>query len=330
MSDYIEKFPIYHVTEDASEEPEPQGAKPKFWFQNSAGIRILYKQCRENTGEAWAEKAAEQLATVLGLPCAQYDLAVWKDKKGVITPSFYSGDARLKPGNELLDVAVMRYKQHSDNIRKAYMHTVSVAMDTIRKMNVSLPASETWREVRGIETAGDLFTGYLLLDAWIGNGDRHHENWAIVERREENRFIGELAPTYDHASSLGRELRDKERVERMKTLDNNRTLEAYCSKTKSAFYNEGDWSKWILTKDAPRAATPKPISPLDAFRAASLLCPAASDIWLGRLQAVTEADEQQIFAKFPAEWITEPSSQFALKMLCRNQNELMKIRKELP
>ena len=27
----------------------------------------------------------------------------------------------------------------------------------------------------------DLFVGYLLLDSLIGNTDRHHENWAILQ-----------------------------------------------------------------------------------------------------------------------------------------------------
>jgi hypothetical protein len=39
----------------------------------------------------------------------------------------------------------------------------------------------------GITTAIDTFVGYLLLDAWIGNGDRHHENW---------RFIATVDPQY--------------------------------------------------------------------------------------------------------------------------------------
>jgi hypothetical protein len=35
----------------------------------------------------------------------------------------------------------------------------------------------------GIQKAVDVFVGYLLLDAWIGNGDRHHENWGIVRMK---------------------------------------------------------------------------------------------------------------------------------------------------
>ncbi|MEG3898961.1 MULTISPECIES: hypothetical protein [unclassified Microcoleus] len=46
-----------------------------------------------------------------------------------------------------------------------------------------------------------------MLDAWIGNTDRHHENWGFVEVRASKtpQVIAHLAPTYDYASSLGRE-----------------------------------------------------------------------------------------------------------------------------
>ena len=47
-----------------------------------------------------------------------------------------------------------------------------------------------------------------MLDALIGNTDRHHENWGILVRRGRGVLLGEVAPSFDHASSLGRELRD--------------------------------------------------------------------------------------------------------------------------
>lgn len=48
-----------------------------------------------------------------------------------------------------------------------------------------------------------------MLDAVIGNTDRHHENWGILRKRVGDRWQGMVAPTFDHASSLGRELRDE-------------------------------------------------------------------------------------------------------------------------
>jgi hypothetical protein len=57
----------------------------------------------------------------------------------------------------------------------------------------------------------------MTLDALIGNTDRHHENWGMLQYSTENmpndadrRLI--IAPSFDHASSLGRELRDEKRA----------------------------------------------------------------------------------------------------------------------
>ena len=38
--------------------------------------------------------------------------------------------------------------------------------------------------------------------------DRHHENWGILRERIATGWLDCLAPTFDHASSLGRELVD--------------------------------------------------------------------------------------------------------------------------
>jgi hypothetical protein len=50
-----------------------------------------------------------------------------------------------------------------------------------------------------------LFPGYLMLDALIGNTDRHHENWGarVLAGLGNGRRMAVLAPTYDHASSEG-------------------------------------------------------------------------------------------------------------------------------
>ena len=46
--------------------------------------------------------------------------------------------------------------------------------------------------------SGIFFVGYVLLDAWIANQDRHHENWGALRHGDELR----LAPTFDHGASL--------------------------------------------------------------------------------------------------------------------------------
>ena len=61
---------------------------------------------------------------------------------------------------------------------------------------------------------------YLVLDALIGNTDRHHENWGLLlelpsaisgSPEGKVRLAVSVAPTFDHASPLGRELLDPAR-----------------------------------------------------------------------------------------------------------------------
>ena len=34
----------------------------------------------------------------------------------------------------------------------------------------------------GVLTAPEVFAGYLVLDAWVANQDRHDQNWAVLHR----------------------------------------------------------------------------------------------------------------------------------------------------
>jgi hypothetical protein len=58
-------------------------------------------------------------------------------------------------------------------------------------------------------TAFDVFAGFLVLDAWDGNQDRHEENGAVLRSP-----AGELslAPSFDHGASLGFLLSEDQRA----------------------------------------------------------------------------------------------------------------------
>ena len=81
---------------------------------------------------------------------------------------------------------------------------------------------------------------YIVLDAFIGNTDRHHGNWGILETRQLHAAcnvgaMSEVAPTFDHASSLGRELTD----ERRKLVLANGKMSEYLRNGHGAVY----WSR---------------------------------------------------------------------------------------
>ncbi len=204
------EFKVIIVTKKNYErrENETMGSKPKFWFKHEELDLCLYKQARQNIGEDWAEKVAAELCELLGLPHAVYKLAkTWEGNRGVVSPYFLPEGGTLVHGNEILTPIVPNYP--TSGAYKVSQHTIDIVFRVIEDESVNLPLGAV--QPRGKLTAGEVFVGYLLLDAWIGNGDRHHENWGFIRTASTLGSTLHLAPTYDHASCLGRELTDEKR-----------------------------------------------------------------------------------------------------------------------
>lgn len=301
-------FPVIAVPTDAASDTEAMGTKPKFWFYHPELGRCLYKQSRPNTGEDWAEKIASELCGLLGLPCAAIELATWNSGFGTVSPSFVPPTGTLIPGNDILAPLVPDYPRfQAFNVSQ---HTLDIVLNAISSSVVELPLN--WTPPNGIATATETFVGYLMLDTWIGNTDRHHENWGFVEVRATKtlQVTGHLAPTYDHASSLGRELLDSKRLERL----NNNAVAAYAVKCRSAFY--------AVVGDK------KALSPLDAFQAAARRYPQAARVWQERLKSVSAADTLAIFDRISGERISEAAKAFARQILEINRHRLLLLGEE--
>lgn len=67
----------------------------------------------------------------------------------------------------------------------------------------------------------------------VANTDRHHENWALLLTDDRS---PQLAPSFDHASSLGFQLSDDERQDRLDTTDSGRTVEAFARRGRSRHF----------------------------------------------------------------------------------------------
>ncbi len=219
-----DKFPIITISPEAPEESEAMGTKEKFWFHHEELDLCLYKKARQNTGEDWSEKIASELCKLIKLPHAEYELASFNNEKGTISKSFLLNNSSLITGNEILAQIFLDYPEDINDLSQ---HTLSNIFSVFTNNSVDLPLN--WIPLAGIKTAIDTFIGYLLLDAWIGNSDRHHENWAFIDCEGKSY----LAPTYDHASSLGRNESDERRKKRLTTKDKGFSVEAYANKCNS-------------------------------------------------------------------------------------------------
>ena len=149
--------------------------------------------------------------------------------------------------------------------------------------------------------------GYLLLDAWIGNSDRHHENWAILQR-DDGRF---LSPSYDHASSLGRNEPDARMAGRLRGTDPRSTVEAYANKCRSALYE---------TPDAVH-----PMTTRDAFAFAVKNRATAGEYWLSRLRALDDQRASEILESIPDERCSAVHRRFASRILEINRRHLLAL-----
>lgn len=298
-------YPIVSVPDNAPDQMEQLGTKYKFWYRDEQGRRCLFKEGRPGTGENWAEKVCCELCALLGIPHGHYELAVWKEHKGVVTPTFVPEGGRLVFGNELLAEFIPRYE--GERRVRARKHTLVRVMAVMRLGGAGIEMPTGFVPPPEIENVAGLFIGYLMLDALVSNQDRHDENWGLIWLPD-GRVT--LAPTFDHASSLGRNERNETRLERLTTGDRGRSVDRYVERARSALY------------DRPGE---KAYTTLEAFDEAARFpeTRAAKAYWLARLAAVRVAEFRSILDNIPPTEISDPARAFALRMLEINRERLL-------
>lgn len=288
---------------------EQLGTKEKFWFYYShdAVNLQLFKYSRAGTGEHWSEKCAAEFCHLLNIPHATYDLAQYNGRFGVVTQNIIPPGFRMVMGNEVLHSSTKDYPRpllSGEKPVRIREHTVTRVLGCLDKESILPPPSEY---DLGSLNAADVFCGYLMLDALISNQDRHHENWAIMLNNETGEQF--LCPTYDHAASLGREMLDDERIERLKTKDKNRQIPYFVSKARSELFKTKTDKKTLLT--------------VEAFQHAIEGRSTARDHWLGKLSNLTEDSITEVFNQVPESCITEYARKFAALMVIENRRRLL-------
>ncbi|MCX4246809.1 HipA domain-containing protein [Paraliomyxa miuraensis] len=285
---------------------ETMGTKEKFWYRDGSGASWLFKFARRNTGEHWSEKIAAEIGHMLDIPCARVDLATCDGQPGSVSMSFVeTGSGSLVHGNELLQEVDETYP--TVRLRGVSKHTVGAVLQRLKGVDPPRSAESS------LACAADWFVGYLLLDAVIVNSDRHHENWGVLQLASGVRV---LAPSYDHASSLGRELTDGERQRRLETKDPAFEPSGYVSRARSGLYAE--------------VGAKRPLHPADAFRLAGEQHPAAMAIWLSRLRDTGFGGFERIVARVPDTMISDTSRAFTLAVLLAARQNLLDHSNSVP
>lgn len=312
-------FRIIEVREDQVLSEEQMGTKEKFWFlDHSSGHRWLYKHARINkdnvTGEDWAEKAASEIARHVGIPTATVELATFDGRPGIASLDFtrsLAGTGRkivssMLHGNELLH----RLSDAAYPLERSFRiaeHTVDRVLDVLDNPVIFPPAG--FECPSPISTASDMFVGYLALDALIGNTDRHHQNWAIqyIPTVNDERLF--LCPSFDHASSLGRELTERRRESIINSADRKTMITKYIQKAPSAMYA------------AP--GDQQPLSPCEAFWLACKRRQEAGRYWMQRIAELTDIQIVSVFQDFPPERVTVTAKEMAATIISENRARLL-------
>lgn len=248
---------------------------------------------------------ASEIARLISLPAARYGLAVDKSTRGVVSETFLEKNAWLALGNTLLDKVVEGYDGTKRFRQREYrLGTVLALLRRMRYLQVPIGTAQEFENL-GVEY---VFIGYLAFDALIGNTDRHHENWGVVVTGgSDARAHFSLAPTFDHASSLGRNETTDGRARRLTTSDQRDTVEAYAGRARSAFFGPGSAGRPLRQREV--MATLNSLSTTKA---------ALSD-WAARICSLEFETLREIFDSLPPDWIEESAIEFALRMLTANQ-----------
>jgi hypothetical protein len=305
-------FSIIQVPQDAAETTEQLGTKYKFWYEDVFLGRSLFKEGRPNTGENWAERVAVELALVIDLPHAYYELAQFGERFGVVCPSFVPENGRLVHGNEVLGGVRGDAIAHERAYYRDRSHTISRVFSFFRSVGSVLPP-EGFESRPGVKLAIDVFVGYLMFDAWIANQDRHDQNWGLVRG-----FGNEvhLAPSYDHGSSMGRNETDERRLRILETKDVGQQMPAYVRRAASGLYPpKADLAEGKV----------KPMATIDAFMYAMRLRPLAAKHWLKNLSYVPPDFIGQIVSMIPPTHATEVTKEFTARLLQENRNRLLAL-----
>ncbi len=293
-----DQYPIIRVKQEWVSEAEDMGSKDKFWYLRATDEHghWLFKYPRAGTGEHWAEKIAAEVADLMAISHAKVELAIFGEDRGSVTESFAREGYELVHGNQMLARVVQGY-----DLRRTFHQSSHTLANIWRVMD------RVFIEAQGAERAKLRLAEYLVLDALIGNTDRHHENWGTLRRRKDDHWEGFVAPSFDHASSLGRELRD---TQRDRTLAEDR-IGDYVRRGRGAIY----WSE--EERHGP--------SPLELVVRAVREYP---DLFCAALTKVGELDADlvnDLVDRVPTDWMSPSARKFTVALMCYNLAQLQEL-----
>lgn len=278
---------------------EPTGLDPKVWLiKPQADWPWLFKPVPVGpniSGEDWAEVIAADLAGLMGIPHSDAELAFRGEQRGCIVRKFMEKDWELQHGSSLLSEVVPDFDP-KDPDRSGH------SLENIERVLGPL-APPGGSEIPPDFSAFEIFAGYLVFDALIANQDRHSNNWGVL-RPPPGSGSDRLAPSFDHGSSLGFNVRESERVTRLSDG------------------SVSDWARrgWARQLERARGAPRVPLREL-ANEALARAGVAAQRHWRQRVEAVDAQAVDATVSSVPE--LSEATANFAIQVILANRELIL-------
>ena len=161
------------------------GTSSQVWIKNGeTGQIALFKDRKgAQTTDNFSEKIESDIAQIIDLPAAKIDLAIINERIGMVSYLINSGREILVEGIQYISSKYPEYDSY-DLIDKATgkFYSLDMILESVKELNIEK----------------DLFKIFIFYFI-IGNRDRHHSNWAILNNGVDNK----VCPVYDNTSSLG-------------------------------------------------------------------------------------------------------------------------------
>lgn len=173
---------IFIISEEWNEQPwySTGGTRAKKYLVSPDGTAYFFKrsQYKEATDtrpgkdfkyEFWNEIIASEVGILLGFKMLEYNIAIDKEIMGCISESMINFDnEELVEGVKYLQSFAPTYQPGNKEHHSRY---------TFQMIENSLEKAKLKSEINNI-------IEIIVFDSLIGNGDRHQENWAMINRQE--------------------------------------------------------------------------------------------------------------------------------------------------
>lgn len=185
MRDYsmYEKTPVMLSGAEKKFEIIIDGHRYIVKFQKNSEVGLTYNYVSEYLGS--------HIFQVIGIPVQETFLGTYDGANVVVMKNF------LEPGDALVafnGVGESSLERDKEIYQYTYEDITAMLQENMRSTNVEETIDRFW----------DMF----IVDALIGNFDRHGGNWGFIKRNNQYR----IAPVYDNGSSLYPKLNTDEKI----------------------------------------------------------------------------------------------------------------------